>query len=49
MANDFYEDLGYQLPDDVGEVKSESFEYYNHPAGIYKGVMGKLTAKYKDM
>lgn len=46
---DFYEALGYALPDEVGEVKSEGFEYYRHPVGIYTGLFGKLTAKYKDL
>lgn len=45
---DFYEDAGYAMPPEAGEVKSDSFEYYKHPAGIYRGVFGKLTAKYKD-
>ena len=46
---DFYEDLGYQLPEGIGEVKAESFDYYNHPPGIYHGFIGRLTAKFKDM
>lgn len=46
---DFYEDLGYQLPSEVGEVKSESFEYYKHEAGVYNGFIGKTTVKYKNL
>jgi len=49
-GNDFYEDLGYQLPDSVPEgIASESFEYFKQPVGIYRGLFGKLVAKYKDI
>lgn len=49
MAKDFYNELGYDLPEGVGEVKAESFEYYRHPAGIYQAVFGRLNPKYKDL
>lgn len=45
---DFFKDMGYELPPETSDVKSDSFEYYRHPAGVYQGVFGKLTAKYKD-
>lgn len=49
MSKDFYETLGYEMPDGVGEVKSESFEYYRHPVGIYSAIFGRLNPKYKDL
>ena len=49
MAKDFYNELGYDMPEGVDAVKSESFDYYRHPAGIYQVVFGRLNAKYKDL
>lgn len=46
---DFYEDMGYELPEEAKPIKSEGFEYYKHPAGVYHGVFGKLIPKYKDI
>lgn len=50
QENDFYNAVGYELPPDVPkEIVSEGIEYYKHPAGIYIGFIGRLTAKYKDI
>jgi hypothetical protein len=47
---DFYEDMDYQIPEEITPVKSEGgFDYYKHPAGIYLGFIGRLTVKYKDI
>ena len=46
---DFYQDMGYELPDEVQPIKSEGFEYYQHPVGIYIGLFGKPILKYKDI
>ena len=46
---DFYEDMGYSLPEEAQPIKSEGFEYYKHPGGTYRGIMGKIIVKYKDI
>jgi len=46
--NNFYEQAGYALPDDMPQsVASEQKQYYRHPAGIYNGFIGRLMLKYK--
>lgn len=47
--SDFEKELGYSLPDGIEDVKAEQTEYYRHPAGIYKGVFGKLEPRYKNL
>jgi len=50
MENDFYEQVGYELPPDAPrDTVSEGTEYYKHPAGIYVGFVGRLITKYKDV
>jgi len=46
--NDFYEQMGYELPPDMpNAVKEDKKEYYRHPGGIYHGFIGKIMLKYK--
>ena len=50
MANDFDADIGttYQLPDNAPKQgEFEQFQYYQHPAGLYIGFVGKLNSKFK--
>lgn len=50
MAKNFDDDIGvpYELP--TGAPKQgefEQFQYYQHPAGLYIGFVGKLNSKFK--
>ena len=50
MANDFDADIGvpYELPDNAPKQgEFEQFQYYQHPAGLYIGFVGKLNSKFK--
>lgn len=50
MSEEFFNIEGYEIPEEVGEVKAESsFEYYRHPIGTYMFIFGRLIPKYKDI
>ena len=53
MSNldDFYSTLGYELPSNIVDAVAgeASFQFYKHKAGFYKGFVGKLVPRYKDM
>lgn len=47
---DFDADIGvpYELPDNAPKQgEFEQFQYYQHPAGLYIGFVGKLNSKFK--
>ncbi len=45
---DFWKEMDYAMPEGTEEVKSETFDYYKHPLGVYLAIFGRATAKYKD-
>ena len=50
MAKDFDDEIGvpYELPDNAPrQGEFEQFQYYQHPAGLYVGFIGKLNSKFK--
>lgn len=50
MAKDMFKDMDYEMPEGVGDVKSEGgFEYYQHPLGIYMALVGRLKIGYKNL
>lgn len=50
QERDFYAEIGIEFPSDAPTTaeSTEQFEYYKHPAGLYKGFVGLLKPSYKD-
>jgi len=46
----FYEEAGYEMPDNVEAVSGEGgFEYYKFPIGTYRMIFGKLKPLYRNI